>query len=165
MTGREERFQMIAASWHFWDIFTSRIFWCGFGGWIFASVFKIVFTAMKTGEIDFVKLVSTGGMPSSHSATVSALAVGIGVSEGFDAPATVLAVAFAVITMLDAATVRRAAGEHAKVLNAIVSDIKELKFKPGKRFKELLGHTRTEVFWGMIAGIAWAAALCAVWEG
>ena len=61
-----------------------------------------------------------------------------------------------------AAGVRRAAGEHAKVLNAIVRDIKELKFKPKERFRELLGHTRTEVIWGMVTGILWATLVCAV---
>ena len=66
--------------------------------------------------------------------------------------------------MFDAATVRYAAGEHAKILNAIVRDIKELKFKPVERFKELLGHTRTEVFWGMITGILWATLVCYIWK-
>lgn len=106
---------------------------------------------------------STGGMPSSHSATVAGIAFGIGYTEGFDTPLATLAVAFAVITMLDAATVRRAAGEHAKVLNAIVHDIKELKFKPKERFRELLGHTRKEVLWGMVVGIAWATLVCHLW--
>ena len=91
---------------------------------------------------------------------MSALAFGIGYTEGFGTPITTLAFAFAVITMLDATTVRYAAGEHAKVLNAIIRDIKELKLKPAQRFKELLGHTRTEVLWGMAIGIAWATLIC-----
>ena len=57
-----------------------------------------------------------------------------------------------------------AAGEHAKVLNAIVRDIKELKFKPAKRFKELLGHTRSEVMWGMVTGIVWATLFCWIFD-
>ncbi len=133
------------------------------GGWIVASLIKMAIAAWKTHEVDFVYLVSTGGMPSSHSATVAGLAFGIGYTEGFGTPLATLAAAFAVITMFDAATVRRAAGEHAKVLNAIVRDLKELRFKPASRFKELLGHTRKEVLWGMVTGIAWATALCAVW--
>ena len=103
-------------------------------------------------------------MPSSHSATVSGLAFGIGYKCGFGSPICVLAMAFAVITMFDAATVRRAAGEHAKVLNAIVRDIKNLKLDPQKRFRELLGHTRKEVLWGMAVGIAWATLVCLVWD-
>lgn len=146
--------------WAFWEIFSSRVFWCGLGGWIVASAVKMLIAAFKTHEFDFVYLVSTGGMPSSHSASVCGLAAGIGYTYGFGSPICVLAVAFAVVTMFDAATVRRAAGEHAKVLNAIVRDIKELKFKPKERFRELLGHTRKEVVWGMVAGVAWATLVC-----
>ena len=146
----------------FWEIFASKWFWCGLGGWIVASLIKMVIAAWRTHEFDFVYLVSTGGMPSSHSATVAGIAFGIGYTEGFGTPIATLAVAFAVITMLDAATVRRAAGEHAKVLNAIVRDIKELKFKPKERFRELLGHTRKEVVWGMVTGILWATLICSI---
>lgn len=149
--------------WEFWELFACPWFWCGIGAWILASFIKMLIASFKTHEFDFVYLVSTGGMPSSHSASVSALAFGIGYTEGFGTPVAVVAVGYAVITMFDAATVRYAAGEHAKVLNAIVRDIKELKFKPVERFKELLGHTRTEVLWGMVVGIAWATLLCAVW--
>ena len=143
-----------------WELLTTKWFWCGCGGWIVASFVKMFIAAWKTHEFDFVYLVSTGGMPSSHSATVSGLAFGIGYTEGFGTPIATLAFAFAIITMFDAATVRYAAGEHAKVLNAIVRDIKELKLKPAQRFKELLGHTRTEVLWGMVIGIAWATFIC-----
>ena len=143
--------------WAFWEIFTSRVFWCGLGGWIVASTVKMAIAAWKTRQFDFVYLVS-----SSHSASVCGLAAGIGYTYGFGSPLCVLAVAFAVVTMFDAATVRRAAGEHAKVLNAVIRDLKELKFKPKERFRELLGHTRTEVVWGMITGILWATLVCAV---
>lgn len=144
----------------FWKVFMSPLFWCGLGGWVVASFIKMIIAAFKTHRFDFVYLVSTGGMPSSHSASICALATGIGFTCGFDAPLFVMALGFAVVTMFDAATVRRAAGEHAKVLNAIVRDIKELKFKPRKRFKELLGHSRTEVLWGMVTGIVWAVVVC-----
>lgn len=147
-----------------WELFLCPWFWCGLGGWFVASCIKMAIAAWKTHEFDFEYLVSTGGMPSSHSATVSALAFGIGYTEGFGTPLATLAFAFAIITMFDAATVRHAAGEHAKVLNAIVRDLKELKFKPAARFKELLGHTRKEVLWGMVVGIAWATLLCRLWR-
>ena len=148
--------------WQIHDLFLSRLFWCGIGGWIVASFVKMIIAALKTKEFDFVYLFSTGGMPSSHSASVTALAFGIGYTEGFGSPVATLAFAFAAITMFDAATVRRAAGEHAKVLNAMIRDFKELRFKPAKRFKELLGHTRTEVIWGFVTGALWATLLCVV---
>ena len=154
----------VVGCWAFWDIFLEPWFWCGFGGWIVASVIKIIVTAAKTREIDFERLISTGGMPSSHSATVSGLAFGIGYTEGFGTPIATLAVAFAIITMFDAATVRKAAGEHAKILNAMLKDIKEKDFKPQKRLRELLGHTRPEVYCGMATGILWAALVCWLWR-
>ena len=150
--------------WEFWELFEGPWFWCGTGGWIVASFIKMIIAAWKTHEFDFVYLVSTGGMPSSHSAAVSALAFGVGYTEGFCTPVATVACGYAVVTMFDAATVRHAAGEHAKVLNAIIRDIKELKFKPAQRFKELLGHTRQEVIWGMITGILWATLLCSLWR-
>ena len=152
------------AHWEFWELFLSPVFWSGLGGWIVASLVKMVLAAWKTHEFDFVYLVSTGGMPSSHSATVTAVFCSIGFTSGFGSPLAVLACTFAIVTMFDAATVRRAAGEHAKVLNAIVRDIKELNFKPKERFKELLGHTRKEVLWGMVTGILWATAVCHFWK-
>lgn len=147
-----------------WEIFLSPVFWCGLGGWIVTSVIKMIAAARRTHEIDFTCLVATGGMPSSHSATVSGLAFGIGYMHGFGSSLCVLAMAFAVVTMFDAATVRRAAGEHAKVLNQIVRDLKELKFNPAIRFRELLGHTRKEVLWGMVTGIIWATVVCGLWK-
>lgn len=150
--------------WQFWELFMSEWFWSGTGGWIVASFIKMIIAAFKTREFDFVYLVSTGGMPSSHSAAVSALAFSIGYTHGFNTPIATFACGFAVITMFDAATVRHAAGEHAKVLNAIVRDIRELKFKPKERFKELLGHTRLEVVCGMITGIVWATVVCSLWK-
>jgi acid phosphatase family membrane protein YuiD len=124
----------------------------------------MIIAAVKTKEFDFVYLFSTGGMPSSHSAAVSALAVSVGYTYGFGSPITTIVCGFAAVTMFDAATVRRAAGEHAKVLNAIVRDIRDLKFKPKERFRELLGHTRLEVLCGMITGIVWATVLCLLWK-
>ncbi len=152
------------AHWNVFELFSGPWFWCGLGGWVSASVIKMFIAAAKTRKFDFTYMVRTGGMPSSHSATVTGIAFSIGYTEGFGTPLCVLAVTFAVVTMFDAATVRRAAGEHAKVLNAIVRDIKELKLKPQRRFKELLGHTRTEVVWGMVTGIVWSTLVSFLWK-
>ena len=150
--------------WDFWSLLSCKWFWCGLGGWLLASFIKMSISAAQTRKIDFTYLLSTGGFPSSHSATVSGLAFGIGYTDGFGTPLATLAFAFAVITIFDAVTVRRAAGEHAKVLNAIVGDLKELRLRPAQRLKELLGHTPKEVVWGTIIGIAWATLLSAVWD-
>ncbi len=104
-------------------------------------------------RVDFRYFVSTGGMPSAHSATVSGLATSIGITQGFDSPEFVVALCFAIITMFDASTVRRAAGQQAGVLNEIIDELFHGHAISQKRLKELLGHTRLEVFMGMIVGI------------
>ena len=102
-------------------------------------------------------------MPSAHSATVSGLATAIGMTEGFGSPLFALATTYAIITMFDASTVRRAAGQQAALLNEMVRELfKEHRLR-NKRLKELLGHTRVEVLMGMLVGIAFSATACIVW--
>jgi len=93
-------------------------------------------------------------MPSSHSAFVSALATGVGQTEGWASPVTALAVVFALIVMYDAAGVRLAASKQAITLNKIIDELfAEGEFKQ-ERLKELLGHTPFEVIIGALLGIS-----------
>jgi len=129
-----------------------------------AQTIKMVIAAVTTHRFDFEYLVSTGGMPSAHSSLVLGLATSIGLTEGFGSPLTMLAVGFAAITTFDAATVRHAAGEQAKVLNQMVREIMERNFQfQARHLKELLGHSRKEVLWGMVTGICVATAVCSLW--
>ena len=75
-----------------------------------------------------------------------------------------LGLGFASVTMFDAATVRRAAGNQARVLNRIVHELVKTRHLPkAVHLRELLGHTRTEVLWGMLTGMTTAAAVCFLW--
>lgn len=92
-------------------------------------------------------------MPSAHSAMASALATIVGIETGFGEPVFAVALAFSLVVMFDASTVRRAAGTQARLLNEMVDELfKEHHFSE-KKLKELLGHTRLEVLLGMIMGI------------
>lgn len=82
-------------------------FWSAFTAWTIAQCIKMTTGLIKTGKIDFHYLLSTGGMPSAHSAMVCALGTAIGLTEGFDSPIAMLATGFAAITMFDAAVVRQ----------------------------------------------------------
>ena len=86
---------------------------------------SIKFTAawIRTRKMDFSSLKTSGGMPSAHSALVSALATAVGLTEGFDKPYAMIAVGFGLIVLCDAATLRREAGRHAKLLNRIVEKL------------------------------------------
>ena len=98
-------------------------------------------------------------MPSSHSALVTALATGIGQTVGWSSTEFALATIFAVIVMYDAAGVRRAAGDQARVLNQIIELFEDHQITED-RLKEILGHTPFQVLVGSILGVivAWAGS-------
>ena len=87
-------------------LLTTPWFWSSFTAWTVAQSVKMTVGFVKTRHIDFRYLLSTGGMPSAHSAMVCGLATPIGLTEGFDSPVAMLAAGFAAVTMFDAASVR-----------------------------------------------------------
>ena len=134
-------------------------FFCSFFSWCLAQCTKMLIAFIKTRNVSLHYLMSTGGMPSAHSATVSGLATAIGMTEGVGSPLFAMALTYAIITMFDASTVRRAAGQQAALLNEIVRELfKEHRLR-NKRLKELLGHTPVEVFAGAVLG-----AMIAAWR-
>ncbi|MGE4489312.1 MAG: divergent PAP2 family protein, partial [Kiritimatiellales bacterium] len=128
-------------------------FWAGAAGWMVAQITKMVICLVQSHRLDFRYLVSTGGMPSAHSALASAIATAIGLTEGFNSALFTLGFFFAAVVMFDAQTVRAAAGEQARLLNLIVDEVFKEHHLSEKKLKELLGHTRLEVFFGMLTGI------------
>ena len=145
------------------NLFTGPWFWASFIGWTLAQTIKMTAGLIRTGRIDFRYLLSTGGMPSAHSAMVCGLGVSIGLTEGFDSPVAMLAAGFAAITMFDAAGVRRAAEHQAKILNEMIQELFKQHTLSQTRLKELLGHTRKEVFAGMLVGFGVAVAVVHFW--
>ncbi|HIK32275.1 MAG TPA: divergent PAP2 family protein [Oscillatoriales cyanobacterium M59_W2019_021] len=120
-----------------------------------AQASKLVIHFAQHQKINFRVLVETGGMPSSHSALVAALATGVGQLRGWDSIEFAIASVFAAIVMYDAAGVRQAAGKQARILNQIIDEL----FQEGQEFnedrlKELLGHTPFQVLVGLGLGIA-----------
>jgi acid phosphatase family membrane protein YuiD len=138
-------------------------FWAALLGWIVAQLIKMV-THLKEGRLDFGYLLSTGGMPSAHTSMVCAMTTSIGLTQGFDSPMTLVALAFASVTMFDATNVRHAAGQQAHVLNQILADLFKGHPLSGKRLKELLGHTRYEVFGGVVTGVVVAILVVYFWR-
>ena len=134
-------------------------FWAALFGWLIAQTIKMVFSLAKTRRLDFSYMVSTGGMPSAHSSMVSALATSLGLHAGVDSAVFSLGLAFAIVVMFDAQSVRAAAGEQAKLLNQIVDELLHEHHLSEKKLKELLGHTQLEVFMGCLTGIATALAI------
>ncbi len=147
----------------FWLYVQNPYFWSGFLGWCTAQIIKMTRGAIRCKRLDFTYLLSTGGMPSAHSSLVFSVFVALGLAKGWAHPITIVASVVAAVTMFDAATVRRAAGQQARLLNTIVHQIfHDHKFSM-KPLKELLGHTRIEVFGGMFTGTLVALAVIKAW--
>lgn len=121
---------------------------------LIAQSAKLAIELARNRKFNFRIMVETGGMPSAHSALVTALATSIGQTAGWNSTEFALATIFAVIVMYDAAGVRQAAGKQARILNQIVdeffSDDQDLN---EARLKELLGHTPFQVIVGALLGI------------
>jgi uncharacterized protein len=124
-----------------------------------AQGFKFMRTLIRRNRPDFTRLIGTGGMPSAHSASVTALAVAVGLSEGWRSSVFGLAAFFALITMYDATGIRRAAGHQARILNQLVEGLREHHKLDLERLAELLGHTPLEVLVGALYGAVLAFAL------
>lgn len=126
-------------------------------GWTFAQLFKAVYTSVRDRKINYERLFGAGGMPSGHSATVTALVIASSRKYGVESAAFAFAVVLASIVIYDAMGVRRAAGEHAKIINKIVrvnnEDDDESNDIDARELKESLGHTPLEVLGGIMLGI------------
>lgn len=122
--------------------------------WALAQFLKMVLFAILERQINWRRLIDTGGLPSAHSAFVTGLASGVGVASGLHSSEFAIAAVFALVVMYDAMSLRREAGKHADILNELLllSIIQEA-FKEREALKELLGHTPLEVVCGAALGI------------
>jgi len=134
-------------------LWQNKVFTTAFVAWLLAQTLK-VFTSYKPGKgLDWERLLGAGGMPSSHSAFVTALALAVGRQEGWSSALFGATLAFALVVMYDAAGVRQAAGKQAQVLNRILRDLYLKKGMREQLLKELIGHTPIEVFAGAFIGV------------
>ncbi|GAA0138735.1 hypothetical protein LIER_00424 [Lithospermum erythrorhizon] len=116
----------------------------------------------KEKKWDSTKMLSSGGMPSSHSSTVTALALAIGLQEGFGGSAFAIAVVLACVVMYDATGVRHHAGRQAELLNQIVCELPpEHPVANVRPLRDSLGHTPLQVLAGALLGARLATAAVA----
>ena len=144
------------------DLLSNGVLISALLSWFISQLIKTVHTLFTTRKVNFERLVGAGGMPSSHSALVCSMCTAIARVLGAASVEFALAVAFASIVMYDAMGVRRAAGEHAKILNKIVFKISltpeeqnesSEEMLTNKELKEFLGHTPMQVVMGALLGI------------
>jgi acid phosphatase family membrane protein YuiD len=123
---------------------------------IVAQIAKVIILLLTEGRWAPKRATETGGMPSSHTATVAALATSSALEFGVSGPEFAVALVLGIIVIYDATGIRRAAGKHAEILNELVEEFGHLfeeKRRP-KALKTLLGHTYPQVFVGSGLGIA-----------
>lgn len=124
-------------------------------GWAIAQIIKVFINSVMARRFAWESIFASGGMPSSHSAFVTALGVVTGAKYGLNSDVFAVAAAFSLVVMYDACGVRRAVGEQAKVLNNIIEALKENSQMGGeKALKEILGHSPFQVVMGCLLGFA-----------
>ncbi|MBP7552232.1 MAG: divergent PAP2 family protein [Spirochaetes bacterium] len=137
------------------DMLINKVIISAFASWFIAQFLKMFIETIKrkkikTKEFVFRALFGTGGMPSSHSASVMAVALAIGIQEGFDSALFAMSFVLVFIVVRDATGVRLASGFQAKAINQIIKKVDELSGM--REIKEVRGHTPLECFVGMLVG-------------
>ncbi|MBR2879029.1 MAG: divergent PAP2 family protein [Clostridia bacterium] len=135
-------------------IFSNKIIGCALMAWFAAQALKVLIDLLLKRKLNIGRMIGSGGMPSSHSAMVTALAVAVGRTEGAASVLFAICAVLAAIVMYDAAGVRRETGEQAKIINQMVENWIDDDTDFGRELKELVGHTPLEVFAGAALGIA-----------
>ena len=148
------------------EVSANPIFLSAVAGWAAAQIIKTILNFCFTKKLDFERLFGSGGMPSSHSSTVCALATTTALTYGGASFEFAVAAILAIIVMYDARGVRRETGTQAVVLNHFIEYFSKMdghKFDFGtEKLKELVGHTPLQVAAGAVLGIAiafWVNAL------
>jgi len=126
---------------------------------IFAQLVKPLFFYIKTRKWDFTLFFSSGGFPSSHSATVTALTTRIAFEYGISSSLFAISVIFSSIVIFDATGVRQEVGKHSKTLNDLLHALKMKEQIGFKDLEELIGHSFIEVIGGIFLGICGSIAL------
>lgn len=123
--------------------------------WFLAQLIKVIIDLIIIRRFDVQRFVSSGGMPSSHSAMVAACSTAIGKIYGFDGAYFAISAVFSVIVMYDAFNVRRSAGDTAKLVNQLLAHVERLTAEDfAEDLKEVMGHTPLQVLMGALLGIA-----------
>ena len=147
---------MLGAMYPFWAAITANLI---------AQLLKPVFYYLRSKQWQFRWVIESGGFPSSHTATVTALTCAVGIQEQFHSTIFAVTLTFALIVAYDAANVRYYAGQNIRITQQLIKDIQTLTQTKLDdpvyliKIKEVLGHKWIEVFGGFILGVVVALLL------
>lgn len=145
-------------------VFANRILIAALIAWGLAQAIKIPLEYLQTKRWNWALLLRAGGMPSSHSALVTATAHSTGLYLGFASPLFALAVVIAMIVIYDATGIRRQAGKHAEIINTMIQDLVEGHPLREEQLREVLGHTPLEALGGTLLGLLVAQLEWMIWR-
>jgi acid phosphatase family membrane protein YuiD len=145
-------------------LFQNKALIAGLVAWLLAQIIKLPLDYFRTGRWNWALMITTGGMPSSHSALMTGTVFAIGLYYGFDDPVFALGVAITMIVTYDAAGVRRQAGIHAQRINVLFDELLHGHPISEKDLREVLGHTPLEVVGGILLGLIVATAQWLTWK-
>ena len=138
------------------QILNNRILISGVLSWLTAQIFKAINNYIINGKFSWERPFGDGGMPSGHSATVSAVMLSTGLYAGFDTPVFAVSAILAIVVMHDAMNVRLESGKQAHLLNVMADTFEKVTGEDlpnDKKLKELLGHTPLQVAAGCALGL------------
>lgn len=136
------------------EFFSNKIMLATLLSWFVAQFLKFIIVFATENKVDFHRIVGSGGMPSSHSSSVATLTTCVGRVMGWGSVEFMICFVFGVIVMYDASGVRRAAGQHAAVLNKLIDSWAHHSDEfDNIELKELLGHTPLQVLLGGLLGV------------
>ncbi len=136
----------------------------GLVAWGIAQIVKVPLEFLRTRTWNWALLLRAGGMPSSHSALVTGISYATGLFGGFDKPAFAISVALAMVVVYDATGIRRQAGKHAALINAMINDLASGHPLKEEQLREVLGHTPMQALAGAILGLVSAQLAWLIWR-
>jgi len=149
---------------NFAAILQNKVLIAGLIAWLMAQVIKLPLDYLRTRKWNWALLLTTGGMPSSHSALMTGTVLAVGLYHGFDNPLFALGVAITMIVTYDAAGVRRQAGIHAQRINVLFDELLHGHPVSDRDLREVLGHTPLEVVGGILLGLITATIQWSIWK-
>lgn len=145
-------------------LLANQVLICALAAWGTAQIVKVPVEYLRTGRLQWGWLLTTGGMPSSHSALIVGVANAAGLYFGYDTPVFAIAAAVAMIVTYDAAGVRRQAGMHAERINVLFDELLQGHLWNEDELREVLGHTPFEVLGGTLWGILVTTLIWYLWR-
>lgn len=138
------------------ELLENRVLIAGIAGWATAQVLKMIIYAVLNKEFSIERLFGDGGMPSGHSATVSAMAMMSFLHYGIGSFEFAVSTMLAIIVMHDAMGVRLETGKQAKILNEMIDLLAKKHYEivfSEEKLKEFVGHTPIQVIAGCVLGL------------